>query len=176
MKHRSSNITILLLPAVTNCDIVSKTTRPRQQKSQSNFTFSHQILRETQRKPFYDQWNPLHPTDLGQIHIGTVQHFLGADQTDHQEVYLPSIDNLKTTSLPRLKPSNLQQQSIYHQSPKLHQFRLNMKTLRLQQTIHLTFNARAVCLAIHQTCSPLIIISKIWKLNWTPRTTELWSS
>ena len=39
MKHRSSNITILLLPAVTNCDIVSKTTRQRQQKSQPQTIF-----------------------------------------------------------------------------------------------------------------------------------------
>jgi hypothetical protein len=39
VKHRSSNITILLLPAVTNCDIVSKTTRQRQQKSQLQISF-----------------------------------------------------------------------------------------------------------------------------------------
>ena len=39
VKHRSSNITILLLPAVTNCDIVSKTTRQRQQKSQPQISF-----------------------------------------------------------------------------------------------------------------------------------------
>ena len=77
MSHRSSNITILLLPAVTNCEIDSKTTRQRQQKSQNQHqpeTFHRKVAETLQNKTKITkaiiQWHPFHPTDLGPPHIG----------------------------------------------------------------------------------------------------------
>ena len=93
MVHRSSNITILLLPAVTNCETNSKTTRQRQWKSQSLLLLCTTIFSEIKRIQSVDQWNPLHPTDLGLILIG-IDQLHGVEQTDHQEVFHPRFEGL----------------------------------------------------------------------------------
>ena len=157
MSHRSSNITILLLPAVTNCETNSKTTRQRQWKSQSFFQicktiFAHQFFPDIKRKHSIDQWNPLHLTDLGLTLIG-IDQLLGVDQKDHHEVFLPHIEHLLTVLLLHLMASNgpsvlasngpsilyLQFQDILH--------------IRFQETLPLTYQALKACL-IHpdETC------------------------
>jgi hypothetical protein len=97
----------LLLPAVTNCEIDSKTTRQRQQKSQQQFdkdnskvytntNISPETLHRKVSETLHNkrkinkaiiQWRPFHPTDLGPTHIG-INPLPGPEQGDLHEAYL----------------------------------------------------------------------------------------
>ena len=57
------------------------------------FITLHNNFSEIKRKQSIDQWNPLHPTDLGLILIG-IDQLLGVEQTDHQEVFHPRFEGL----------------------------------------------------------------------------------
>jgi hypothetical protein len=56
------------------------------------FITLHNNFSEIKRKQSIDQWNPLHPTDLGLILIGIDQ--LHGVETDHQEVFHPRFEGL----------------------------------------------------------------------------------
>jgi hypothetical protein len=179
VKHRSSNITILLLPAVTNCDIVSKTTRQRQQKSQPQISFFFYIEYYTHTSGRFNtnQWNPLHPTDLGPTLIGISRPNNGVDHrdhNDHREVYLLPIAILMQVPIIQLQAIRgltvlFQQLSI---RPQL--FSLHTAALRLTVTLHLTVNN---CLeAIRVQAQTSLHSRKTHTLPSIPRTTSLWSS
>jgi hypothetical protein len=57
------------------------------------FITLHNNFSEIKRKQSIDQWNPLHPTDLGLILIG-IDQLHGVEQTDHQEVFHPRFEGL----------------------------------------------------------------------------------
>jgi hypothetical protein len=99
VNHHSSNITILLLPAVTNCETDSKTTRQRHQKSQNQIhpdTFHRKVaetLQTLSSTNTINQWHPIQPTDLGPTHIG-INQLPGPERGGLHEAYLLLTDKL----------------------------------------------------------------------------------
>ena len=115
------------------------------------------------------------PTDLGPTLIGIVQ-LLGADQTDHQEVYLPIIERPMNAPV---SSSISQSVSQRQQSPHLPLLALKMTTLRFKHSKHslpLTFNARPVSLLLHEQTCLNASTCKTGKKNLMKRMTKLWSS
>ena len=165
VKHRSSNITILLLPAVTNCDIVSKTTRQRQQKSQLQISFFfHYIESYTHTCGIFNnnQWSPLHPTDLGPTLIGISRPNNGddlRDHNDHRAVYLHPIAILTQVSL-------IQLQAILGLTVLLHQLSIRQQLFSLHTVAlkYLTVNNCLEAIRVQEqtslhTCKTLMLPS-----------------
>ena len=124
------------------------------------FITLHNNFSEIKRKQSIDQWNPLHPTDLGLILIG-IDQLLGVEQTDHQEVFHPRFEGLLAVLFLHQMASNCPTVLAYNgpsvlapNGPSiLHHQLLAMMHIQFQETILLNHQALKACLTHpNETC------------------------
>ena len=137
---------------------------------------STHFSRDNKRKHSFDQWNPLHPTDLGQTLIG-IDQLLETGQKDHHEVFLLLIEHITTALLPQRPASNGPSVRLASNGPSVLYLQfLDRMHLRLHETLLLTYQALKACL-IHpnETCLCTITCNKC-VMNSMSRTKRPWSS